>query len=167
MHALSTVYRAYGLDAGEERLRWRLGVDTKAVFWKSDTTGSLHPDMAMVLAQDYFDVKPIDLLADDSWDRALAFAASGHPIVLLIATRESGAMHWVVAVGSEEPGRLTVYDPLFDEPYTEDAAFWDSHVLTAWAIRPNLSGKRLPSWTAHQRGASDMVGAAKRFKSIK
>ena len=40
VHALSTLYRAYGLDPDRERIRWRLGVDTKAVFWAKDTTGA-------------------------------------------------------------------------------------------------------------------------------
>ena len=56
VHAVHAIYRAYGLDPEEERVRWHLGVDTKAVFWMEDSTGALHPDVFMVLRQDGFEV---------------------------------------------------------------------------------------------------------------
>jgi hypothetical protein len=61
VHALGTIYRAHGLDPGRERIRWRLGVDTKALWWAKDTTGALHPDVFMVLNQDFFAINSLDL----------------------------------------------------------------------------------------------------------
>lgn len=166
LHALSTVYRAYGLDAERERLRWRLGIDTKAVLWKSDTTGALHPDMAMVLAQDHFAVESINPSLEPSWSALKTHVRSGHPAVLLITRRENEALHWVVVAEGLQVNQVLVYDPLFEEPYFEDRNFWDNHVITAWGIQPAEKSREISSWRAHRNGVQDLAQATKRILEL-
>ena len=54
LHALSSVYRAHGLNGEVFRLRARLGIDIPALPFLEHTTGTLQPDLLRVLAQDGF-----------------------------------------------------------------------------------------------------------------
>ncbi|MEM7625855.1 MAG: hypothetical protein AAF333_09510 [Planctomycetota bacterium] len=166
VHALGTVYRAYGLDPESERIRWRLGVDTKAVFWKQDTTGALHPDMYMVLTQDYFEIGSLDMSDAASWPSLLDHLESGHLAVLLIARRENGNLHWVVA--TEAVGeRVRVYDSLFEEPYLEDEGFGSEHVVSAMLVRPTADrAQAMSSFAAHREGSSVLLAAGKRIRAL-
>jgi len=172
VHAVSTVYRAYGLDSEAERVRWRLGVDTKAVFWMGDSTGALHPDLWMVLAQDFFDVEAVDCGAADSWDKLLAHLNTGHPAILLIARRENGHLHWVTATGHEEDpanpdGLIVIYDPLFDAPYTESIDFMSDHIVSCVLVRPAAGGQQaMSSLAAHRAGFDELWVARGRIERL-
>ena len=144
MHAVRTIERAYGLDPDAERVRWRLGVDTKALFWLSDSTGALHPDVYMVLRQDGFAVRSIAFEEGDPHGEILAHLATGHLALLLIERRETGGLHWVVAqereVAPDEAAgaeRYTVIDSLLAAPAVEGRAFTEAHVLSALAVEPS------------------------------
>lgn len=167
VHSLSTVYQAYGLDPEAERIRWRLGVDTKAVFYMSDSTGALHPDMWMVLTQDFFEIHAIDPGRPGAWDAMRVHLLSDRPIVLLIKRRENSNLHWVVATRSFKDGTIEVYDSLFDEPYTESADFLDNHIVTAMLVKPTPSGKQaMSSIDAHLAGMDALAAATKRIKAL-
>lgn len=167
VHALSTVYKAYGLDPEAERLRWRLGVDTKAVAWMGDSTGALHPDMWMVLAQDYFAVEALDVYGGSAWDHLRAHLDSGHPSVLLIRRRENGNLHWVVATRMLGDDKIEVYDSLFPQPYHETPDFMTNHIVSAMLVRPNADGgQALSSIDAHLAGMSELSKARKRIKEL-
>lgn len=115
-HSLASIYRAYRLDPVAENLRYRLGVDIKSLVWKSDSRGTLHPDIFMVAAQDHLSIEPIDPQADDAIARLGDHLATGHPAMVLITRRSTGAMHWV-AVDASDGGRLHVIDSLEAAPY--------------------------------------------------
>ncbi len=167
VHALSTVYKAYGLDPEAERIRWRLGVDTKAVFYVSDSTGALHPDMYMVLAQDYFAVDELASYDDNGWKDMAAHLDRGHPVVLLIKRRENGNLHWVVATRLLDAGTIEVYDPLFDEPYGETPDFLYDHVVTAMLVRPTGNGEQAASSIdVHLTGMDALNKARKRIELL-
>ena len=135
-HSIHAVYRAYGLDVDRENVRWRLGIDTKAVFWLGTSTGTLHPDMYMVLRQDGFDVQSMELGLDRSHDEILQHVDSGHLLILLIQRRQNGHLHWVAVDGREGDDYL-VYDSLEKVPYRETREFTDRFVVTAFALQPS------------------------------
>lgn len=167
MHALSTVYKAYGLDPEAERIRWRLGVDTKAVAWMGDSTGALHPDMWMVLTQDYFQTDALDVEAGDAWQQLQTHLDLGHPAVLLICRRENGNLHWVVATRALGDEAIEVYDPLFDEPVEETADFLSEHLVTAMLVSPTSDGEMaMSSVDAHLAGMGALKVATKRIKAL-
>lgn len=167
LHALSTVYEAYGLDAQAERIRWRLGVDTKAVAWMGDSTGALHPDMWMVLTQDYFEIETVEPDAPLAWETMHAHIHAERPAVLLIKRRENGNLHWVVATRALDVDTIEIYDPLFDEPYVETPDFLDKHIVTAMLIQPTLDGEMaMSSIDAHLAGMAALTNATKRIKAL-
>lgn len=167
VHALSTVYKAYGLDPEAERIRWRLGVDTKAVAWMGDSTGALHPDMWMVLAQDYFAVQELADYNPPGWDAMRVSLNAGHPIVLLIKRRENGNLHWVVATQALPDDKIEIYDSLFDEPYAETRDFLYNHIVTAIFVQPTDDGKMaMSSIDAHLRGMDALKAARQRIEAL-
>lgn len=167
LHALSTVYKAYGLDADEERLRRRMGVDIKAVFYVPDSTGALHPDMYMVLAQDFFEIETIEPRAPLAWENLTSHLDAEHPAVLLIKRRENGNLHWVVATDAINNDTIQIYDSLFDEPYTESRDFLTGHVVTMMFVQPTADGEQaMSSIDAHLAGMSALTRAGKRIKAL-
>ncbi len=161
LHALSTIYRAYGLDAEDERLRWRLGIDTKAVFWIESSTGALHPDIWMVLDQDGFAVDPIDTTASDAWDHLQDHTQGGHAALLLTVRPQTGGMHWVVAVHNSDDG-VSILDPLQSEPLPVESDYLAQHAITAWRIQPrDDDSDKIGSMTAHKRGSVEAAAAVK------
>lgn len=165
-HALSTVYRAYGLDPEAERIRWRLGVDTKAVFWLADSTGTFHPDLYMVLSQDHFHVSELDLNAPEAWRKLLGHLETGHPAILLIRRPETGGMHWIVATGG--PGKdAQIYDSLKPEPYLADKKMLDESLLSALLVRPLMTDESgISSTYAHKLGSAELVRTTTRLKTV-
>lgn len=167
VHALSTVYKAYGLDPQAERIRWRLGVDTKAVAWMSDSTGALHPDMWMVLVQDFFVVDELSRYDQAGWREMRGHLNAGHPAVLLIKRRENGNLHYVVATRALDDDLIEVYDSLFDEPYAQSPEFLNDHIVTAMLVKPAADGEQaLSSIDAHLAGMSALKNATKRIKAL-
>lgn len=167
MHALSTVYKAYGLDPEAERIRWRLGVDTKAVAWMGDSTGALHPDLWMVLAQDFFEIESLDTDNALTWALLRSHLDTGHPVILLIKRRENGNLHWVVATRALENDCIEVYDSLFPEPYEETPDFLTKHIVTAVLVRPAADGTpAMSSIDAHLAGMEALTDANKRINAL-
>ncbi len=167
VHALSTVYKAYGLDPEAERIRWRLGVDTKAVAWMGDSTGALLPDMWMVLVQDYFDVHEMISYDGWAWSELGAHLDRGHPAVLLIKRRENGNLHWVVATRTLPSDMIEIYDSLFDESYAETPDFLSYHIVTAMLVKPTIDGEMSMSTVdAHLAGMDALTKATKRIKVL-
>lgn len=168
VHAISTVYKAYGLDPEAEQIRRRLGADVKAVFYVPDSTGTLHPDMWMVMVQDYFAIEAIDLDTDSAWTQLRDHLAAGHPAILLIKTRETGNLHWVVATQAKNDGKIEVFDPLFDQPYAEGEDFLAEHIVTVGLVEPTGSGEMaMSSVDAHLAGMAALEDATKRMKPMK
>ena len=167
VHALSTVYKAYGLDPETERIRWRLGVDTKAIAWMGDSTGALHPDMWMVLVQDFFEIETLDLDSRYAWSSLHGSLDRGHPVVLLIKRRENGNLHWVVATRALDGNKIEIYDSLFDEPYAETPDFLTDHIITAMLVTPTDDGEMaMSSIDAHLAGMEALNTARKRIKVL-
>ncbi len=160
-HAASTIYKAYGLDVGERRLRARLGVDNKSLLYDSSSTGCLHPDIYRVMNQDGFDAIALDL--DSSSDSASlkSHLEAGGLALALIQRHDSGVMHWVV-LGAISGGEVSVQDPLEDEIQTASyQEYWDDRLLSVIKVQPR-SGEPAPLWKLHLRGASDMAAAFRR-----
>lgn len=167
VHSLSTVYKAYGLSPEAERIRWRLGVDTKAVFYLSDSTGALHPDLWMVLAQDFFKIDSLDLESDSAWTDLHAHLGTGHPAILLIKRRENGNLHWIVATRSLGHDEIEIYDSLFDKPYAETSDFLYNHIVTAIMVKPTDDGEMaMSSINAHLAGMDALDKARKRINAL-
>ncbi|MEO0477660.1 MAG: hypothetical protein AAF085_17080, partial [Planctomycetota bacterium] len=157
----------YGLDPEAERIRWRLGVDTKAVFYVSDSTGALHPDMWMVLAQDFFVIDELSSYDTNGWKEMMAHLEEGHSVVLLIKRRENGNLHWVVATRLLDAGTIEVYDSLFNEPYGETPDFLTGHIVTAMRVKPTPGGEMaMSSIDAHLAGMDALSAATNRIKAL-
>ena len=160
-HAASTIYKAYGLDVGERRLRARLGVDNKSFLYDSTTTGCLHPDIYRALDQDGFDTVALDLDSPSDSASLRSHLEAGGLALALIHRHDSGVMHWVVlgaVIGSEG----TVLDPLEDEIlFASFQEYWDDRLLSVIKVQPR-TGEPAPLWKLHLRGAIDMISAFRR-----
>ena len=113
LHALSSVYTAYGLDPAALRLRFRLGTDKPASTLVSDSTGTIHPDMLRVLGQDGFETSVLRPGGEQTPRRLREHLDAGHPALAL--TKPSG-FHWVVVAGREGESVL-ICDSLAREKY--------------------------------------------------
>jgi hypothetical protein len=163
LHALNTVYRAYGLDPVTERLRARLGVDIDALVWLPGSTGTLQPDVCMVLAQDYFRVQVMKPTTAATPSALRAHLAAGHAALLLIRRRETDALHWVVAAGDTGEG-IPILDSLAAEPYREPNNFLAERVVTILAVTPAPDGRlTATSVGALSRGAVELLAAIPRM----
>ena len=167
LHAVSSLYRAYGLDPEAERVRFRLGVDVKAVFWMEDSTGTLPPDLYMVLSQDHFRLDTVDLESRGAWSAVSEHVASGQLAILLIVRKETGGLHWVVA-GSGAETEIAVYDSLrADAPAAVSEPFFQAQVVSAVLVRPAGSVRVLTSTEAHKMGADELLRVQGRLKERK
>ena len=110
-HALSSVYRAYGLDSEQFLLRRRLGTDVTAVPLMADSKGTLHPDLFRVLNQDGFEHEELNLNAARAGVRLVRHLEGPHPALVLIELTQTGGLHWVVFQGYRD-GRTSVADSL-------------------------------------------------------
>lgn len=115
LHALSAIYRAYGLSPEEENLRFRLGVDTPAIPTDMTSTGTLHPDLFRVLAEDGFGWKIIDPGHSETLKDIANSLSARRPILILITRPENGNLHWVAADEISRDG-LRVVDSLKPSP---------------------------------------------------
>lgn len=162
LHAVSSIYLSYGLDPEERRLRPRLGVDTSANVYDSETTGSLHPDIFRVLAQDGFVCRSLDL-GDARSKKALTNHLSQLRYALaLIKRRENGNMHWVVLCGATDT-KVRVCDSLKPDTYKEPLDdYWAKCLLSVILITPSSADQRTSVWRLHLRGALEMYRAYQR-----
>ncbi len=139
-HALSSVYRAYGVDPEANRLRFRLGTDKRATNFDPESLGTLHPDMLRVLGQDGFDASVVfDAKSVTSLDRITAHLMSGHPVVALV---RAPGLHWIVLAPARERGddaevTALIVDSLQMEAVIEPLrAFVADRVLSAVLVKP-------------------------------
>lgn len=170
--SLSAAYVAYGLSPEEKNLRFRLGVDTKAHPFDDESTGTLHPDLYRVLAQDGFAIEAIDPDADDAAARLTAHLQPEGLALLLIKRRQTGGLHWVVAdkaiAGSDGAWtHLRIVDSLASFPYREPIDdFLAHHVLSIIAIRPaDDASVRGDVAKAHGAGLAEMKRVHARMKT--
>jgi ABC-type bacteriocin/lantibiotic exporter with double-glycine peptidase domain len=162
-HALASIYRSYGLDPAERRLRPRLGVDTTANVYDSESTGTLHPDMLRVLVQDGFECRSLDLASDVSRQRLHRHLDAGRYALALIKRRETGRMHWVVLIGRREQ-RLIVCDSLKPQTYEEPLDdYWKNCLLSVVLVVPSSARQDQTVWRLHFRGALEMWRAYRRM----
>jgi hypothetical protein len=113
LHALNSLYRAYGLDPGERRLRFRLGTDKPFTNFVADSTGTVHPDMLRVLHQDGFETDLVDPSSSTASDELAAHLDAGH---YAVALSKPAGFHWVLLTGRSRDD-ATVCDSLSDAPY--------------------------------------------------
>jgi hypothetical protein len=139
-HAISSVYRAYGLDPAANRLRFRLGTDKRATNFDPESLGTLHPDMLRVLGQDGFDASVVlEPKSPESLQRVVMHIQSGHPAVALV---RAPGLHWIVLAPPREHGTdaeptTLIVDSLQAEATTEVLrAFVTERVLSAVLIKP-------------------------------
>lgn len=166
LHAIRTIYSAYGLAPDEENLRFRLGVDVPANPADQTSTGTLHPDIFRVLEEDRFDYTSLQLndetLAIEELSKHLE---GGHLAMLLISRRENGNMHWVVS-GSIEDEDLLIFDPLFEAPYREPISdFVNQCLLSCILIEPS-SGKELEAPSNLAEGTKAMLATMDRLNEL-
>lgn len=132
LHALSSIYLAYGLDPMATDLRFRLGTDKRATNFDPDSLGTIHPDILRVLGQDGFDATTLLMIGDDARTVIRDHLSSGHPALALIRI---GELHWIVL--TELQGNdVIICDSLKSElertPFTP---FVDDRVLSAILLR--------------------------------
>jgi hypothetical protein len=158
-HAVSSIYKSYGLDPVERRLRARLGTDNRSIIYDSTTTGSLHPDIYRVLAQDGFDCRFLDLEKADAQHALKDHLTQGRYALALIQRRENGNMHWVVLAGLKESA-LKICDPLKPETYEEDLQdYWSKCILSINLLTPSSQTAQPSLWRLHLAGLRDMYHA--------
>ena len=165
-HAASTVYKAYGLDVNERRLRARLGIDNRSFLYDSTTTGCLHPDIYRAMDQDGFDAQALDLSSTSDSDTLKSHLEAGGLALALIHRHDSGVMHWVV-LSTVSGSDMSVLDPL--EPEVQSAPFqeyWESRLLSVIRVKPRAS-EPAPLWKLHLRGALDMISAFRIARSAR
>jgi hypothetical protein len=112
-HALSSVYRAYGVDPNRADLRFRLGTDVPLVNVDPSTAGTVHPDMLRVLKQDRFVPTVIHPGSDDAAARITGHLDSGQVAIALVTAT---GLHWVAFEGvPERSGVMLICDSLTPE----------------------------------------------------
>jgi hypothetical protein len=135
-HSVSTIYRAFGLDPDEKRLRFRLGTDAKAHNFDETSVGTLHPDMLRVMEQDGF---ACELLLQPS-QQASSIAAhldAGFPVIVL--TKPAG-LHWTVLTKSRSAETAVVFDSLHPALETVSIdAFVCEEVIHAILVKPSAA----------------------------
>lgn len=155
---MRSLYRAYGLDPDAFRLRFRLGTDEPAVQIDDETTGTLHPDLYRVLAQDGFATRTIDLDAAQTSDLNKHLAAD--QLAIMLVYRKT--YHWVLLSDGETTGQITVIDSLSDEPKQAALADVLRDALSITLVEPAPTGGALSAADAHALGLAEMSRAYQR-----
>lgn len=134
LHALGSVYRAYGLDPDGLELRFRLGTDKPFTNLIPSSRGTIHPDMLRVLHQDGFAadvVHPSDPVTAAA--RLGEHLDAGRVAVALVVVND---YHWIVLSGRDGDD-VVICDSLRDEPYREPLrAFVRDRVYSLLLVRP-------------------------------
>lgn len=161
-NAISAIYRSYGIDPAERRLRQRLGVDQSAWLYDSSTVGSIQPDIYRVLAQDGFKIMTPDASKPEAVRTLKEHLTAGHYALALIQRRQNGNLHWVVLAGLREE-KLQVCDSLASAIYDEELEdFWHRCVLGVTLLNPVERGASPSVWKLHVAGAWDAYQAWRR-----
>jgi hypothetical protein len=159
LHAVSEIYRSYGLDPVERRLRQRLGVDNRSFLYDATTTGCLHPDIYRVMTQDGFVCRSLDLRDKASKPELKKHLDEGRYALALIKRRENGNMHWIVICGRKE-NSLLICDSLKPGIYEEGLDdYWDKCLLSVILVSASNTKQNVPVWRLHASGVVDMYGA--------
>jgi hypothetical protein len=159
LHAISAIYRSYGLDPKERRLRPRLGVDNIAFAYDASTTGCLHPDIYRVMTQDGFVCKGLDLADPKSKAALKKHLDEKHFVLALIKRRETGNMHWIVICGHKGDS-LLICDSLKPGIYEENLDdYWNKCLMSLILVSPTQTKQSMPVWRLHLRGLIDMYDA--------
>ncbi|MEM9083760.1 MAG: hypothetical protein AAGB34_09200 [Planctomycetota bacterium] len=161
--ALSAAYEVHALSPQSENLRYRLGVDRVADPTDQDSTGTLHPDLFRVLVQDHFAYRILDPRNEFDRGSFIGHLEEGGVSILLIARRENGNLHWVLA-DEVHDRQLRVVDSLFEYPYREPIDdFMTNHVLSVVCITPAAAGARISEMQAHADGLMEMDRVRRRL----
>ena len=162
LHALESLYEAYGLNPDDYNLRYRLGTDFAAVPIDSTSTGTLHPDILRVLDQDGFEYTILNLEEDTAHDALQRHLADGH---LAITVVYRSTYHWLTLAPTSAPGNshsdpatLLVVDSLSPDVLEESIdTFVDEQALSLILIRPRDEGEPVGSTNAHLQGTAEMA----------
>jgi len=130
MHAIRSIYRAYGVDPDDASLRFRLGTDKALTNVTPGLTGTLHPDVLRVLEQDGLDAELLVRVDEGVLRRHLQ---TGHPVIALI---DVGVLHWVV-LSRLEGDEVVIVDSLSEEAYARPFEAYVGEVLSAILVRPS------------------------------
>lgn len=153
LHAMRSMYIAYGLVPEQYRLRFRLGTDQPAMRADDDSTGTLHPDLYRVLAQDGFAIDVLDLDADVA-SAALQNHLSWQQLALVVVYRST--YHWVLIGPSDRAGEVVMYDSLKAEPGTMSIDALLDEALSITLVEPN-DGEAISASDAHAQGLAEMA----------
>lgn len=154
LHAMRSMYVAYGLSSQQYDLRFRLGTDAPAMRADKDSTGTLHPDLYRVLAQDGFAVDVLDLDADIALT-ALQNHLAWEQLALAVVYRST--YHWVLIGAGEDADELVVYDSLKDEPVVVLAEDFLAEALSITLVEPLGSDVERTASAAHAEGLAEMA----------
>jgi hypothetical protein len=134
MHAIRSVYRAYGMDPDAAGLRFRLGTDKALTNVTPKLTGTIHPDILRVLGQDGFDAETL-MMGEKGPARLRAHLETGHSALGLVEVGE--VLHWLVLAGVEGE-EVVIVDSLSPEAYRRGFdAYARDEVLNAILIEPS------------------------------
>ena len=161
LHAMRSMYVAYGLSPEQYALRFRLGTDQPAVNADDQSTGTLHPDLYRVLAQDGFAIAALDL-EDAGAAGDLQAHLRGQQLALAVVYR--GTYHWVLLGLSDQAGQLVVYDSLEATPMTEPIDSFLDDALSITLVWPLGSAAPRSASSVHAAGLAEMVRLYKRKK---
>lgn len=150
-HALSSIYKSYGMDPDEWKLRFRLGTDQPTVPG-TDTTGTLQPDMMRVLRQDGFEVSGAKTTEAVRIRRHLE---AGHSAVAVV---QRSVMHWVV-LAKLNGDELIVVDSLVREPVRTSLDSFRKEAKNILLISPGIA--------THAIGASHLEGIGEMLNTIR
>ena len=153
--AVSAIYKSYGLDPLERRLRQRLGVDAPAYMYDSSSTGCIQPDIYRVMHQDGFTLENVSLEETRSAEVLVQHLDSNKCALALIRRAENGNLHWVVIDGMSGDD-IQVHDSLSEAVLTQPAeAYLSERVVSLLLVAPSEEADRVPIWRLHLAGALD------------
>lgn len=162
LHAMRSMYKAYRLDAERYDLRFRLGTDHPAMRVDKDSTGTLHPDLYRVLAQDGFFARPIALEHADAAAELRDHLDRQH---LALAVVYRSTYHWVLVGPGDGAGQLAVYDSLqHDAPLAGTAGALLDEALSITLVEPAEPGQFISTTDAHAEGLAEMTRLVQRKK---
>ena len=127
----------------------------------SESTGTLHPDLYRVLAQDGFVIEPLDLEDADA-AASLQDHLARQQLALAVVYRST--YHWVLLGPAEQAGELVVYDSLHPEPVHQPIDVFLGDVLSITLVQPSGGDAENPDSTAHAAGLAEMARLYQRKK---
>lgn len=162
-HALNSAYRAYGLDPEAMGLRFRLGVDAKAIPFDAESNGTLHPDIYRVLDQDGFSINALPLDHPESLSALTTHLDDEH---LALALIYRNTYHWVV-IASRDGDQITIADSLSATVYRATTkTFIKDHALSVTLICPARTSEAIGTTAAHNLGLGEMANSFERKRSL-